>query len=33
MAGRGNGRIAPAENSTRSEVAVFLVNCFEYLNK
>jgi len=33
MAGRGSGRIAPAENSTRSEVAVFLVNCFEYLNK
>ena len=33
LAGRGSGRLAPAENSTRAEVAAFFVSCYEYLTK
>lgn len=33
LAGRGSGRMAPAENSTRAEVAAFFVSCYEYLSK
>ena len=33
IAGRGSGKLAPAESSTRAEVAAFLVNAYNYLNK
>ena len=33
MAGRGSGKLAPGESSTRAEVAAFLVSCYEYLSK
>ena len=33
LAGRGSGKLAPAENSTRAEVAAFFVSCYEYLSK
>ena len=31
MAGRGNDTLAPAESSTRAEVAAFMIGCLEYL--